>query len=304
MFTVIAQIAAAFLLVAGSPHPIARFVLVILSGIALYWSGMIINDWWDFEEDSRERPTRPLPSGQVPVRSAKIAAWGLMIAGVMLAALAGLVPSDELDPTLCPALVALAIAIAVLLYNGPLKQTLLAPLTMGLCRLLSFLLGAAPLVVVGTGNLGDVAHWFPAHVTAAAVGMGIYIMGITLISQSETVGGERAPLAFGTLVVALGAIGMALAPTFAPAGTVWKVLQSERFPLLIGLIAFTIIFRGIRVALHPEVPAIQSLVRIGVLTLIPFSAAFALLAAGPLWALAIFALVVPAMLSAARIRVT
>lgn len=304
VFTVIAQVAAAFLLIAGSAQPAARFVLIILSAIALYWSGMIINDCWDFEEDVRERPTRPLPSGQVPLRAAKLAAWGLMVAGVLLAALSGLVPADDFGQTLCPALVALAISICVLLYNGPLKQTLLAPLTMGMCRLLCFLLGAAPLVMVQLGNVGNLANGFPPHVVAAAVGMGVYIMGITLISQSETVGGHQVPLAVGTLVMTLGAVGMALAPEFAPAGMLWNALPPKRFPLLIGLIASTIIVRGLRVSLNPEVPAIQSLVRIGILTLIPFAAAFALLAAGPLAALATFALVIPAILTAARIRVT
>ena len=81
-------------------------------------------------------------------------------------------------------------------------------------------------------------------------------------------------------------------------------MPPDRFALLIGLIAFTIVLRSVRATLHPEVLAIQGLVRIGILTLIPFSAAFALLAAGPAWGAAVFALVVPAMLTATRIRVT
>jgi len=304
VFTVVAQVAAAFLLASGSPQPISRFCTVILSAVCLYWSGMIFNDLWDFDEDKRERPTRPLPSGEVSIRAATIAAWGLMIVGVVLAALAGFLRSEVVGNTVVPAMLGVAIAACILLYNGPLKSTLFAPITMGLCRSLCFLLGAAPLIVVNADNLGDPLHWFAPHLLAAGLGVGVYIMGITTISQSETVGGEATPIGIGTAVIALSAVCMGLAPRFAPPGTVWKVALEEQFLLLIGLITCTIVFRGIRATLHPEATAIQQLVRVGVLTLIPLAAAFAVLAAGPAWGMAVFSLVVPALLTAARVRVT
>ncbi|MGV3485408.1 MAG: UbiA family prenyltransferase [Planctomycetaceae bacterium] len=304
VFTVIAQVAAAYLFVAGSGPPMWRLLLVILAGISLYWSGMIINDLWDFDEDTRERPGRPLPKGEVSLGSAKAAAWGLMAAGIVIASVSGYVPAQATKTTLWPAIIAVATAACILLYNGPLKQTLLAPPTMGLCRLLSFLLGAAPLTVFEPAQWVDFVSHIRPHVLAAAIGMGIYIMGITLISQVETTGGRKTPLAFGTLIIAIGAICMAAAPNFAPPGTLWKVLPPERFAILIGLIAATIVVRGIRVTLSPEVARIQGLIRIGILSLIPFSAAITMMGAGPLWALAVFALVVPAMFTAARIRVT
>lgn len=304
VFTVIAQIAAAFILASGSAQPVARLVAVVFAGISLYWSGMILNDLWDIEEDTQERPSRPLPSGEISVRSAKEVAWGLMGLGVLLAALSGFIPGGDVDNTLCPAMIGFAVAGCVLLYNGPLKKTLLAPATMGICRSLCFLLGAAPLVVVNTGNLVDVVDWFPGHIVGAAVGMGIYIMGITAISRSETLGGHVAEIAGGVAIICLGAVCLALAPKFAPAGTTWVVALNDRFPLLIGLIVFSVVFRGIRVAIRPEPVAIQNLIRVGVMTLIPLAAAFAILTAGPTAGLAIFALIVPAIVSAARFRVT
>lgn len=304
VFTVIAQIAAAFLLASGSAQPLARLIAVTLGGIALYWSGMILNDLWDIQEDTRERPSRPLPSGEISVRSARLAAWGLMGGGVLLAAISGWIPADDVATTFCPAIVGLALAGGVLLYNGPLKQTLLAPATMGVCRALCFLLGAAPLVIVSAGNILDITHWFPGHILGAAVGMGIYIMGITAISRSETLGGHFAEIAGGVAIIFLGAVCLALAPKFAPAGTTWVVALNDRFPLLIGLIVFSVLFRGIRVAIRPEPVAIQNLIRDGVMTLIPLSAAFAMLTAGPWVGLAVFALTVPAFISARRFRVT
>ena len=228
----------------------------------------------------------------------------MMIGGVALATLSGFLPSTKVGNTFCPAIVSATIAISVLLYNGPLKQTWLAPLVMGLCRSLCFLLGAAPLMTVASGNNADLANWFMPHVIAAALGMGIYIIGITLISTSETVGGRKSPIVMGTLIATLGVSCMAMSPQFAPQETVWTNSLESRFALLLGLVACPVLIRGIRVAIRPEADAIQRLVRIGVLTLIPFSAAFAMLAAGTIWGLTILALVVPAFLSAAKIRVT
>jgi 4-hydroxybenzoate polyprenyltransferase len=304
VFTVIAQVAAAFLLVAGTAEPIARLIVITAAAVSLYWFGMIGNDLCDLEEDRRERPTRPLASEEISVRAARAAAWGLMILGVALATASGLIPSKSAPTTYGPAIVAIAIAVCVGLYNGLLKKTLMAPMLMGICRALCFLLGAAPLVMVNAANMVDPIHWFAPHVLAVAIGMGVYIMGITLISTTETTGGQKSPIAFGTAIALLGSICMAMAPSFAPEGTAWKISLEGRFPLLIGLIAFSVLFRGIRAAIRPEIKAIQNLVRIGVMTLIPFSAAFAAIAAGPGWGLAVFALIIPAIATAARIRVT
>jgi 4-hydroxybenzoate polyprenyltransferase len=224
--------------------------------------------------------------------------------GVLLAAISGWIPAGDIATTFCPAIVGLAVAACVLLYNGPLKQTLLAPATMGVCRALCFLLGAAPLVIVNAGNLVDITHWFPGHILGAAVGMGVYIMGLTAISRSETLGGHFAEIVGGVAIIFLGAVCLALAPKFAPAGTTWVVALNDRFPLLIGLIVFSVLFRGVRVAIRPEPVAIQNLIRVGVMTLIPLSAAFAMLTSGPRVGLAIFGLIIPAIICARRFRVT
>lgn len=304
VFTVIAQIIAGFLLVSGNEQSVVRLVLALLAGVALYWSGMILNDLWDLEEDTRERPERPLPAGLVTMGTAKKAAWGFMVAGAVLSAFSGFVPAPGLSQTYCPAIIGTAIAVCVLLYNGILKSTLMAPVTMGLCRALCFLLGAAPLVMVNDLNLVTPDTWFDRHVLGVALGMGVYITGITLISTSETEGGKRAPITIGTVLVILGAACIAISPNFAPKEVVWRVAMEEKYLLIVGLVAFTIVFRGVRAAIRPEPLAIQHLVRAGVLTLIPLSAVVALLPAGPTGALLVFALVIPAVLSAAWIRVT
>ena len=47
VFTIVADISAAYLLIAHGPHPVGRLVLVLLGGISLYWAGMTLNDVFD-----------------------------------------------------------------------------------------------------------------------------------------------------------------------------------------------------------------------------------------------------------------
>src|SRR5690606_24943186 len=99
VFTVIAQVLAAFLVAAGTPDdaeaawPLAALILV--AAIAAYWGGMILNDIWDFAEDSVERPSRPLPSGAISLSTARTVGWALLFVSISLAGLAGWVSTAD-----------------------------------------------------------------------------------------------------------------------------------------------------------------------------------------------------------------
>ena len=56
---------------------------------SIYIGGLILNDVADTAEDARDRPTRPIPSGQIKRRSAILAGAGACCAGVALTAVAG-----------------------------------------------------------------------------------------------------------------------------------------------------------------------------------------------------------------------
>src|SRR5262245_31354072 len=45
-------------------NPFGASLLLFASG-CLYCAGMVWNDYFDFEEDKRERPFRPIPAGQI-----------------------------------------------------------------------------------------------------------------------------------------------------------------------------------------------------------------------------------------------
>lgn len=311
VFSVIAQVIAAALIAAGGPSEALaawpRVLLILLSAVAIYWSGMILNDLWDLDEDSRERPSRPLPSGWISLPQARAAAWGLCGLSIVAAAASGMVSLDNRPTTFAPALVAAALAIAVVLYNGPLKPTALAAPMMGVCRALCFLLGAAPLVTLGAAELLTPQVGFDAHLLAIAAGFGLYITGITTISRLETgmtAESQQRDLNVGLALALIGAAVLAFAPRVSPPDYVWLFRPDLRYAMLVGLITLPILLRGLKVNADPQPAAIQSLIRVGILNLIPYSAALTLLIAGPAWAFGVFALTVAAMLTAIRLRVT
>lgn len=311
VFTVIAQILAAFMIAAGSADAatdaMPRLLLVLLAGISVYWTGMILNDVWDLEEDIRDRPTRPLPSGQIAIATARNVAWVLAALSIVFAGLSGVVDAGDIATTLAPVIIASLLVIAVVFYNGPLKSTPFAPIMMGICRMLCFLLGASPLAIVGGAQFMQPQTWFADHIVTISVAFGIYIAGITTVSRMET--GDREAtgswdLNVGMLVATFGAVALAIAPRLAPQGTLWMFVPDLRYALLIGLITFPVVIRAFRASPDPRPELIQNLIRIGVLNIIPYSAALTLLIAGPGWAFAIFCLAILAMLTSIRMRVT
>ncbi len=299
VFTVLADVGAAFLLVAGGAEPVSRLICVLLAGVALYWAGMILNDVFDVDKDLQERPTRPIPAGLVSLPQATAAGWGLIGVGVSCAALSGFLPSSGVAGTWLPAAIGVALAAMILLYDGLLKQTPLAPFAMGGCRVLSFLLGASPCIEAGTHARG-----FPDYVWGLALGFGIYIVGITIMARREAIGGESRNLMVGLAVMITGVALLALAPQAAQLPMPWHVSPTQAFPIMIGLIAFPVVLRAWRSIRDPVPAKIQTTIRVGILTIIPLAASVAMLGAGPFWGLVVFMLAIPSIYLSLLFRVT
>jgi 4-hydroxybenzoate polyprenyltransferase len=153
---------------AGRPLRGRRCVLPLAS-VALYWSGMALNDWADRTVDAVERPERPIPSGRITPSQALAAAVALSASGLGLAAFGG--GRDALW-------IALPLTGSIWAYDTKLKSTPAGPAAMGLCRALDVLLGAG-----GT-------RWRSA-VRPAAVLAG-HTVGVTALSRGEVHGGSRA----------------------------------------------------------------------------------------------------------------
>ncbi len=156
---------------AWASMPAARALLAVGASLLLYAAGLLQNDCWDLDEDRRDRPDRPLPSGDVSPRSAIAAAFVLAGLGVVLARMASL-----------PAGIAAAGLLMVeTVYNrGGKNLRVLGPLLMGACRGLSLLIGAAAL---GWDGLAS------AEVLLAAGGVAAYIAAVTAVADEETTRG-------------------------------------------------------------------------------------------------------------------
>lgn len=175
------------------------------ASVCIYAGGLIDNDLADLEEDRRERPTRPLPSGALPVRQASTVRLVLLAAGLALATACGV-------QTLR---VALGICATVLAYNHGLKRVaLLGPLAMGACRGLSVLLGA-----VAVAPLAGDTSWLVSGVAAIA----LYVAALTAMARSETAIPGRARL-IGTLIGLLPLLQAALAMASLRRAGLWLAL--------------------------------------------------------------------------------
>ena len=205
--------------------------LLLLTSSLLYLAGMVLNDVFDYELDSRERPERPLPSGQISRRGAGILGWGMMSGGLISALAAGFV-SDSGYTTFQ---VAVLLAASVWLYDSTLKSTPLSPFGMAGCRFLNIMLGAST-----CGHWGIV--WGGPQVMIASA-MFVYVLGVTWFARNETGTASRWQLV-SSIIVVLSAIGL----------NVWLCYRTDpgtRSPatgamLALGLVAANIFRASIR----------------------------------------------------------
>ena len=179
-------------------------------GLSLaYVGGMCLNDAFDRVHDARERPSRPIPSGEVEANTAFALGFLLLLGAVaMLLAAAG----GFGVPPARAVLAGLALGGTIIGYDWHHKGNPLSPLTMGACRLLAYV--AAGLAAAAT---------LPGALLAAAGVSLCYLIGLTAIAKRETAGRLgalwpllflAAPLAYGALL-ADGAVGWLLLAALA-----------------------------------------------------------------------------------------
>ena len=197
VFTALADIFLGFLLTHPAltsdegPNPLPAFLLLCAASAGLYLSGMAFNDYFDRLIDAQERPNRPIPSGAISPAAALRLGGVLMLIGLVAAGFVGM-------PSL---LVAVALCALVLGYDGGLKKTPLGPLVMGSCRVGNVLLGASAVTVIA-----DVVQRPQLPI---ALGLGVYIVGVTLFARQEATTSRRSGLLMATVVINGGIVGLA-----------------------------------------------------------------------------------------------
>lgn len=181
--------------VRAAPRPVAGLAL---ASVLLYAAGTTLNDAFDASVDARERPCRPIPSGEVSRGTGFALGGALLLAAVTVAWLTAGAASAG---------VSAAIAAGILLYDGVLKDSAAGFLTMGAIRGLN--------VVLGTTVAGSLPRTSPDVVFAVPLVVTGYIAAVTAMAAGETAGGNRA-------AVAVAAIGTALA-TATVVGFAWVI---------------------------------------------------------------------------------
>ena len=278
VFTAVADVMMGYLITHADLGPVSHFAMLVAASCLLYLSGIVLNDVFDAEVDARDRPDRPIPSGRVSLRAASVAGWAMLAGGVLVAWLVGIVAND-----VRPGAVALFLAACIVLYDGGVKRTLLAPLIMGECRMLNVLLGMSLAIV----------PWDKFELSIA-LGIGVYIMGVTIFARTEARSSTRRRLVSGLIVLLVGIALLASVPALT-ANRPPLVVSHSGWYLLWSVLGLITARRCILAVLNPVPRRVQAAVRHCVHSIIVLDAAVCVGYAGPFWGLAVLLLLAPTL---------
>ena len=186
VFTALADIMLGFLLTHVDLSKAGDLAGLLVSSACLYLAGMVFNDVCDRNSDRELRPERPIPSGRISVKAATALGGLLLIAGCGAAAWVGV---NSLK-------VAGMLSAVIIAYDAVLKRTWLGPLAMGGCRFLNVMLGAS---AIGLWN----SVWTAVQVPFA-IGLGVYVCGLTWFARREASGSRPRELTAAAIVINLG----------------------------------------------------------------------------------------------------
>jgi 4-hydroxybenzoate polyprenyltransferase len=161
--TLVSNVAAGLCLATGTVDP-AMLGLISLSLLCTYSAGMILNDICDEAVDRRERPERPLPSGRLSRRAAIQATVTLFIIGLLLLA------SFPKGMAAGIALIGL-----IFVYNWRHKVNPVAPLVMGACRSMIYVIAA----LCATGTI-------PGQIQSMGGLLMLYVATVTWLARDES----------------------------------------------------------------------------------------------------------------------
>jgi 1,4-dihydroxy-2-naphthoate octaprenyltransferase len=276
--TALADVCLGALATDALPGHLLPFFFLLLATACLYSAGMVWNDYFDQDQDRRERPTRPLPSGLVTPREAVRLGLGLLAAGVCFACLAGAThpAASGAAQSLSPIL-ALMLVGAILLYDRWLKRMWLGPLGMGTCRFLNALLAV---------SVSGALTWPGLHL---ALIVGLYIVGVTWFARTEARRSNPFALGGAAVVMLLSLILALPLPLYGEWGH-----SSPLFPYLLVALGFIVGIPVYQAIVKPVPERVQAGVKRALFGLILFDAVLASAFAGSM-GLMILLLLMPAL---------
>ncbi len=284
VFTAAADVTMGFVVTQRGIEPEQErdFGMLVAASCLLYLSGMVLNDVFDANVDAVERPGRPIPSGRISLRSATVVGWSMLTAGVALGWFVTLHANDWR-----PGVVASLLAIVLLLYDGALKRTRLAPLLMGECRFLNVLLGMSLFLI----------PWGSSELLIAG-GVGTYILGVTIFARTDARRSARSRLLIGFSTLVCGVLLLTFLPPLTYNRPPLEISFSKWY-LLWAAIGLIIVRRCILAIFEPSPSRVQAAVRHCVQSLIVLDAALCVGYAGEYgtyWGFVVLSFLIPTYL--------
>lgn len=282
VFTLIADVLLGYWFVSDSLEPYPIFAALLLSSLLMYMAGMVLNDVFDVEQDRRERPERPIPSGRISYGAAHTLGFALLIVGWGVAMGVGITMTGMRG-----IIFGTLLATAVVAYDWRLKRTWMGPIAMGICRYLNLLMVMSVL-----------PEPFSIRNYMLAGGIGLYITGITWFARREAAESKSGVLAAATIVMLAGLTMLYSLLWFLPRADLTANLANEpmRWHLVWAIVAGSIVWRCAPAIMRPEPRLVGAAVRNSLTSLILIDAVitWAQRDIGP--AIAIAALLLPMML--------
>lgn len=161
------------IVLAGATPALSALIPLAVGLSLIYVGGMYLNDAFDRHFDAKERPDRPIPSGEVDAREVFLTGFGLLALGV---AIAGAQPfwADVPRPW-APAVSAALLAALVVLYDAWHKGNPLGPVLMGLCRVGIYVTAAL-----------SVSPTVGREVLAGSAVLLAYLVGLSALARHES----------------------------------------------------------------------------------------------------------------------
>jgi 4-hydroxybenzoate polyprenyltransferase len=231
--TVWTNVVAGVVLSGGSIDAVPLTLLFVALSL-FYVAGMYLNDAFDRNIDSRERPERPIPSGRVSTTSVFAIGALLLLAGEgVLAIMSYGLEGGQGWP---PLVAGVALAAAIIYYDMSHKANPVSPVIMGLCRALVYVTAALAV----TSGFSSPLFWGSGLMLA-------YLIGLTYAAKQENLAEVKnvwpliflalpfvyaVPAALGSLTTALILVGFLAWVIYALVHLVWR--SRINFPLAVG----------------------------------------------------------------------
>lgn len=242
VFTALSNIVAAQLIVTEGQLQWEILLLLGISSMSLYVSGMILNDCFDYQEDCQDRPERPLPSGRISLKRGWVLGWSFLAGGIISSAAIGYTQL----------LIALALSGLIVFYNSFAKKNLYGCVIMGACRYVNWLLG------LSTVALNSVHFILAAPIL-------IYVSSLTFLSRIETTAKSKKYIVICSFGMLLCALMISYIQRYSLDGTI-----SSLFVLVAGFLI--LLQRLFKTYQNFSPPAIQQTIKFLIMGVIPLDA--------------------------------